>query len=201
MNGLLALVLLGAGIDQRMYEGIHSGWRSQTMEVVMSTATELGGLYASGGSTAALYLSGRPRLRQAAGLAACSWLGATVVLTGIRVVVNRPRPLEPNPGGLNSSFPSNHTTSYFAAATVYAIKFPKLAPVLGVAGAMVALSRVYLGQHWPSDVLAGAALGTGAGLLAVRFERPISRLLRLEDSRVGVLQPSAVGFSIVTVRF
>ena len=201
MNCLLILQLLSAGIDQQMYEGIHSGWHSRTMDVVMSTATELGGLYASGGSTAALYLSGRPRLRQAAGLAACSWLGATVVLTGIRVVVNRPRPLEPNPGGLNSSFPSNHTTSYFAAATVYAIKFPRLAPALGMTGALVALSRVYLGEHWPSDVLAGAALGAGAGLLAVRLEKPISRLLRLEDSRLSLLQPSAGGLGIVAVSF
>ena len=184
-----------------MSEGIRRGWHSPTMDVVMSTATELGGLYASGGGTAALYLTGRPRLRQAAGLAACSWLGATVVLTGIRAVVNRPRPLELNSGWQNSSFPSNHTTSYFAAATVYALKFPRLAPVLGVAGTLVALSRVYLGKHWPSDVLAGAAIGTGAGLLAVWFEKPIGRLLRLEDSRVGVLQPSAVGLSIVTVRF
>jgi len=185
-----------------MSEGIRRGWHSPTMDVVMSTATELGGLYASGGGTAALYLTGRPRLRQAAGLAACSWLGATVVLTGIRAVVNRPRPLEPNSGWLNSSFPSYHTTSYFAIATVYAVKFPRLAPILGAAGAMVALSRVYLGQHWPSDVLVGAALGAGAGLLAVRFEKPISRFLHLEGTRVSLFQPSSAdGLSVVTIRF
>jgi undecaprenyl-diphosphatase len=203
LNCLLVLLVLTAGIDQQMSDGIRRGWRSPTMDVVMSAAAELGGVYAAGGGTAAFYLSGWPRLRQAAGLAACSWLGATVVLIGIRAAVNRPRPLEPDPGWLNSSFPSHHTTSYFAIATVYAIKFPRLAPALGAAGAMVALSRVYLGQHWPSDVLAGAVLGTGVGLLTLRLEQPISRLLRLRDVRVGVLQPSAGtgGLSIVTFSF
>jgi len=171
------------------------------MDVVMSAVTGPGSLYAVGGSSAAFHLLGRPELRRAAGLAACSWLGAMAVLVGTRAVVNRPRPDDPSPGWLNSAFPSSHATSYFAAATVYALKFPRLAPVLGVAGTLVALSRVYLGKHWPSDVLAGAAIGTGAGLVAVRFEKPVSRLLSLEDSRVGVLQPSAVGLSIVTVSF
>ena len=197
---LFAAALCGS-LDQQMSDGIRRGWRSPTMDVVMSTVTQAGEDYAALGSGVALYLCGGPRLKRAAALATCSYLGARAVLLGVRAVVNRPRPEDPNPGWLNSSFPSGHATSYFAAATVYALKFPRLAPALGVGGTLVALSRVYLGKHWPSDVLAGAALGTGAGLLTVRFEKPISRLLRLEDSRVGVLQPSAVGLSIVTVRF
>jgi membrane-associated phospholipid phosphatase len=62
---------------------------------------------------------------------------------------------------------------------------------------------LYLGRHWPSDVLAGAALGTGVGLLTIRFEKPISRALHLDESRVGLLQPSAgaAGLSIVTFSF
>lgn len=185
-----------------MSDGIKRGWRSRTMDVVFSAATSPGNLYAIGGSTAALYLAGRTELRRSAGLAACSWLGAMGVLVATRAAVNRPRPDDPDPGWLDSAFPSSHTTSYFAAATVYALRFPKLAPFLGMAGAMVAVSRVYLGRHWPSDVLAGSLIGTGAGLLTMRFQQPISRLLRLEDSRLSLLQPDgSAGLNIVTVRF
>jgi undecaprenyl-diphosphatase len=188
-----------------MYDGIHSGWRSPTMDAVMTATTELGDWYAIGGSTAALYLSSRPELRKSAGMAAYSWLGAMVVLAGIRAVVNRPRPEEPEPGWFDSAFPSGHATGYFAVATVYALKFPKLAPLLGATGAMLALSRVYLGHHWPTDVLAGAALGAGAGFLTVKLEKPICRMLHLENSRVGVLRPGTIGagpaVALVTVSF
>jgi len=200
---LLVLLPLCAGIDQQMYDGIQSGWRGPVMDATMSAATEFGDWYALGGSAVVFYVSGRPELRSTAAVAACSWAGAMATLVGVRAVVKRPRPNEPDRGWLYSAFPSGHATGYFAMATVYAVKFPKLAPTLGVLGAAVALSRVYLGYHWPSDVLAGAALGTGVGLLAAHFEEPIGRLLRLDDSRVGVLQPSAGadGISIVTVRF
>jgi undecaprenyl-diphosphatase len=203
MSGLLALLVLVAGIDQQMFLGVRDGWHSPTMDVVMSTVTQAGEDYTALGSGMALYFLTGPDVKRAAALATCSYLGATAVLLGVRAVVNRPRPEDSNPGWLDSSFPSGHATSYFAMATVYALKFPRLTPYLGVGGALVALSRVYLGRHWPSDVLAGAALGTAAGALAVRFEKPISRVLHLDGSRVGVLQPSAgnVGLSLVTISF
>jgi membrane-associated phospholipid phosphatase len=203
VSGLLVLLVIGAGIDQQMYVGIRDGWRSPTMDVVMSTVTQAGEDYTALASGVALSLCGRPRLKRVAALATCSYIGATAVLLGVRAFVNRPRPEDPNPGWLESSFPSGHATSYFAAATVYSLKFPRLAPFLGVGGALVALSRVYLGRHWPSDVLVGAALGTGVGLLTVRFEKPISRVLHLEESRVGVLQPSvgAARLSVFTFSF
>jgi membrane-associated phospholipid phosphatase len=186
-----------------MSDGIRRGWRSPTMDVVMSTVTQAGEDYTALGSGVALYLGGGPELKRTAALATCSYLGATAVLVGIRAFVNRPRPEDENPGWVNSAFPSGHATSYFATATVYALRFPQLAPYLGVGGALLAVSRVYLGRHWPSDVVAGAALGTGVGLLVMRLEKPISRVLHLEESRVGVLQPSAGsgGLSILTFSF
>ena len=65
------------------------------------------------------------------------------------------------PTGL--SFPSSHSTSSFAAAQAFGRLLPR-GPLLGAAAAM-AFSRLYLGVHYPSDVAAGAALGTAVGSL------------------------------------
>ena len=65
------------------------------------------------------------------------------------------------PTGL--SFPSSHSTSSFAAARAYGSLVPG-AP-LQLAAAAMGFSRLYLGVHYPSDVAAGAALGTLIGSL------------------------------------
>ena len=66
------------------------------------------------------------------------------------------------------SFPSGHTMNAFAIATALALFFPFLAPALALLAVAIGASRVVLGLHFPSDVWAGAALGTliGAGAYA-----------------------------------
>jgi membrane-associated phospholipid phosphatase len=101
----------------------------------------------------------------------CALLGPVAIGLnyGVKLVVRRPRPvLEGLPplGGAPSSlsFPSAHATSSFAVATAMARVEPlgALAFLLAIA---LALGRPYLGMHYPSDVLAGALLGVGLGLI------------------------------------
>ena len=103
------------------------------------------------------------------------WRRATVTVAGayctsstIKLAIGRQRPAVENlphlmqtPTGL--SFPSSHATSSFAAARAFSRLVPP-APLYAAAGAM-ALSRLYLGVHYPSDIAAGAALGTVLGSL------------------------------------
>ena len=87
----------------------------------------------------------------------------------VKVIVRRPRPvLEGLPplGGAPSSlsFPSAHATSSFACATAMTRIAPEAA-ILFILAAAIAAGRPYLGMHYPSDVLAGAVLGTALGLI------------------------------------
>jgi undecaprenyl-diphosphatase len=74
----------------------------------------------------------------------------------------------------SSSFPSGHSATAAAGALTLSALYPPCAPALVLAGVLVVLSRVYLGVHFPFDVLAGVAIGTltaaavlaGAGLVA-----------------------------------
>ena len=66
------------------------------------------------------------------------------------------------------SFPSGHATTSFACATVLALTFPRLWLPLFVLAAAIAWSRVYVGVHFPLDVLAGAVLGAAIGLVVAR---------------------------------
>lgn len=92
--------------------------------------------------------------------------GAYWLNTAIKLVVRRRRPQLPGlpalagtPTGL--SFPSAHATSSFAGARAYSAQLPA-APLYALAAGL-ALSRLYLGVHYPSDSLAGAALGLVIG--------------------------------------
>jgi len=96
--------------------------------------------------------------------------GGYVLNTAIKFAVRRRRPeladlppLTRTPTRL--SFPSAHATTGFAAATAFARVGAPPAPLYALATAL-AVTRLYLGVHYPSDVLAGVVLGTALGALA-----------------------------------
>ncbi|MCU0344218.1 MAG: phosphatase PAP2 family protein [Ignavibacterium sp.] len=73
------------------------------------------------------------------------------------------------------SFPSNHALNNFAAALFFYRLFPKLKWVLFITASLISISRVYLGLHYPSDIIGGAIIGLAFGYVfasgVLYFER------------------------------
>jgi undecaprenyl-diphosphatase len=63
------------------------------------------------------------------------------------------------------SFPSGHTTASFCVAVVISINYPQMLPFTFLFAVLIGISRIYLGVHFPSDVLAGAVLGIASAFI------------------------------------
>lgn len=107
-------------------------------------------------------------------------MGTTYTL---KKIINRDRPyitypnIQPYYLENDPAFPSGHTTAAFTTATSLSLIFKKwyvVVPAYTWAGA-VAYSRLHLGVHYPSDVLAGAAIGAGSAWICYKANRWLQR--------------------------
>jgi undecaprenyl-diphosphatase len=122
---------------------------------------------------------GGSRGRRAAehGLVAIAVTSA-IVNGPLKLIFRRARPnsrppLIPRPR--TTSFPSGHAASAFAFASAVSREIPAAAVVLLPLASIVSYSRVYVGVHYPSDVVLGAAVGAGTGVMAHGLLRVASR--------------------------
>lgn len=100
----------------------------------------------------------------------------------------------------STSFPSGHSASAFAFAVGVTLELPVAGALLGPLATAVAFSRIYTGVHYPSDVLAGAILGTSVALATRSFwpaapQRPAQS--RLTATHEAAPHPNGEGVTIV----
>lgn len=163
--------------------------RNHALEVVLRFVAQEGQLLFVA-LLAALFLArGKWRSRNgrhgvaAAGFSALLALGAAQV---IGALWDRPRPYEAHPGDAHlllapspdPSFPSDHATAAYAIAIAILLRHRKAGVVALILATFVAIARVGVGTHYPTDVLGGAALGALAALVlwAPPIREPLHRL-------------------------
>lgn len=107
-------------------------------------------------------------------LVAVAVLAADGLAAIVKTLVGEKRPDDPDPLIViphSHSFPSGHTATAFAGATVLSWLEPRAAPAFYVLAAAIAYSRLYVGVHFPLDVVGGLAIGLATALLLLAAAR------------------------------
>ena len=164
------------GLDHRVERWVvdHRAAPFDTFFVALSHIGSFGIVWFTLAALAALFL----RRPTAFALVVIAYFASGTAATLIKIAVDRPRPLDhplvPEP--TSDSFPSGHAATSFACAATLAFMLPRnAAPVLYALAAGIAYSRVYVGVHYPLDVIAGAALGLAVAIALRRLPGALRR--------------------------
>ncbi len=176
-----------ASIDIALLRWINTAWRCGVLDAFFTTLTD-GRIFVVPLALAWIFLivrGGRTGRELALALALTLLLTDQITSHVLKPWVDRTRPCFSVAGVTalihqvhSASFPSAHAANSFGMATTVALRHRRWAGAAWGVAALVSLSRVYVGVHYPSDVLAGALLGIGCALLVAWGVRQAGRRLR-----------------------
>ncbi len=174
------------GLDETLFLWINLAWSSPGLDGLMSLVTVLGNAIVwltFGGCF--IYFRDKPSRRRRLVMLIIAMIVAGTAAQAVKYVVARDRPLaryktEIRAGKMvintplnrleTRSFPSGHTQAAFSAATFFALYYRRFKALLMLAAFAVGISRIYLGTHFPLDVLAGASIGMSVSWLVWRYD-------------------------------
>lgn len=160
--------------DHRVMRRLNSWSAPRWIRFWMLAATRMGDGWLWYSLGAILLAFGGPRGYAAVGAAGSAAILGIFVFKLLKKISHRPRPCEIHPHCWSTilppdkfSFPSGHTMTAFAIALAVSYFYPTLEWPLYFLALSISFSRIVLGMHFLSDVLAGALLGTGLGLASI----------------------------------
>lgn len=169
VDNLLLLVKIG---DHNLLHFINHRFRCQKLDRFMALSTNLGGAIFTVTVSLFFILWGEGQLKKTAVLGAIALIGSFLGGVFLKRIFERPRPYQVLPDIYTGpkifkdyAFPSGHTTASFSLAVNYALAYPYLTFFLILCAILVGISRIYLGQHYPSDVVVGGLLGSIAAII------------------------------------
>jgi undecaprenyl-diphosphatase len=150
-------------------------WRApRWIRIWMIAATRMGDGWIWYGLGIMLLIFGGAQRSAAVGAAGSAALVGVLVFKALKHLSQRPRPCQYEPHCWSKvlppdqfSFPSGHTMTAFSIALVVSYYYPSLEGPLFFLALSIAVSRIVLGMHFLSDVLAGVVLGAGLGCLSI----------------------------------
>jgi undecaprenyl-diphosphatase len=164
-------------IEQRDYRLMRrmNRWRApRWIRYWMVAATRMGDGWLWYGLGAMLLAYGGPQRFAAVGAAGSAAIVGVLVFKGLKRLSQRPRPCQLEPHCWSRvlppdkfSFPSGHTMTAFSIALVVSYFYPPLEGTLFFVAFSIAVSRIVLGMHFLSDVLAGIVLGVAMGCASI----------------------------------
>lgn len=168
--------------ELQIMDWVQSAFRNAFMDAVMPVITVLGDNgYVWLGLSFALMAFKRTR-KTGFLIFGAIFIGAVICNATLKPLVERLRPCVVRPDlailaacETGFSFPSGHTTASFAAAGVLVLTHARFAWAGVILASLIAFSRIYMGFHFPTDVLGGMIAGTLAAFVAVEVERHIMR--------------------------
>ena len=154
-------------LDRDIFDAIYDEPpQSEPLGTTMEIGTYLGDGRTMLAVSLLLMAYGGDEHRDTGRLLTSTFISTGVIVWGMKEIIGRKRPLDDKVG--NPAFPSGHTAYAFAGATLLGNRYPKLRIPLYIGAGLVGFTRIYLGRHYLSDVIAGAAVGTITGVLVSR---------------------------------
>ncbi|MBZ2174226.1 phosphatase PAP2 family protein [Schnuerera sp. xch1] len=158
--------------DEKLIKLINDKMKSKFLDKVMLRITNLGSVMFIFPFIFVLIILGNKEARTIGTQSAITLCISQTITYSLKSLLSRERPYNIlknlNTFGIilkDYSFPSGHTSASFSVATIIVLNIPELSLFAISIAFLIGISRIYLGVHYPTDVVAGIIIGVGSGII------------------------------------